>query len=143
MARPSHRRCSGCDKNFRFNTRNFHRNARNKYGLSTQCKTCVRQCQRAYEDRNQAGRRGRFLKRRYNITEEDYRRLRTAQDGCCAVCGDEGSRLVVDHCHESGAVRGLLCAPCNKGLGHFRDDPNLLERAKTYLRGSVPTCTAS
>lgn len=51
----------------------------------------------------------------------------------CVICGDEGP-LVVDHCHETGQIRGMLCNHCNRGLGHFRDDPTLLEFAAEYLR---------
>lgn len=51
----------------------------------------------------------------------------------CVICGAEGP-LVVDHCHETGRIRGMLCNHCNRGLGHFRDDPVLLEFAAEYLR---------
>lgn len=51
----------------------------------------------------------------------------------CVICGAEET-LVVDHCHETGQIRGMLCNHCNRGLGHFRDDPLLLEFAAEYLR---------
>lgn len=53
----------------------------------------------------------------------------------CTICGDEGN-LVVDHDHKTNMVRGMLCNHCNRGLGHFKDDPNLLEYAKIYLLAS-------
>lgn len=53
--------------------------------------------------------------------------------GACAICG-EAARLHVDHCHSTGAVRGVLCGPCNVALGHFRDRPELMERAADYVR---------
>lgn len=53
----------------------------------------------------------------------------------CVICGDTGP-LVVDHDHASGEIRGLLCNHCNRGLGHFRDNPELLEFARMYLLAS-------
>jgi hypothetical protein len=53
----------------------------------------------------------------------------------CVICGND-EKLVVDHDHTTGAVRGMLCNHCNRGLGHFRDDPMLLEFAAQYLYAS-------
>lgn len=50
----------------------------------------------------------------------------------CVICGDD-SKLVVDHDHVTGSVRGMLCSSCNLGLGKFKDDPDLLEYARIYL----------
>jgi hypothetical protein len=82
-----------------------------------------------------------FLKLRYNITYEDYEKILEDQNYCCAICGEEengnsrtSGRLFVDHCHSTGKVRGLLCSRCNHGLGHFRDNPNLLNNAIQYLK---------
>lgn len=77
------------------------------------------------------------LRRRYGISLEQYEAMLELQDGRCAICGrhgDEfGRRLAVDHCHETGKVRGLLCINCNPGIGAFRDNPELLRRAASYL----------
>lgn len=69
------------------------------------------------------------------ISEDQYRSLLVAQDGICAICGKnpEGQRLVVDHDHKSGRVRGLLCRSCNLGLGLFEDDPNRLKAALGFI----------
>ena len=54
----------------------------------------------------------------------------------CTICGME-AKLVVDHDHITGKIRGMLCSHCNRGLGHFRDDPTLLEFAAQYLFASA------
>jgi hypothetical protein len=81
-----------------------------------------------------------MLKARHDLTEAEYFDLLDRQGGACAICGaTEADRnrplLHVDHDHETGNVRGLLCTPCNAGIGHFRDDPALLRRAIRYLGG--------
>ena len=53
----------------------------------------------------------------------------------CTICGSK-DQLVVDHDHKNHKVRGMLCNHCNRGLGHFRDDPELLEFARIYLLSS-------
>jgi hypothetical protein len=75
-------------------------------------------------------------RRFYGITLTDYADMFTDQFGACAVCGGinpSGHHLAVDHCHDTGRVRGLLCHACNAGMGKLRDDPALLRRAATYL----------
>lgn len=78
-----------------------------------------------------------YLKR-YGVTPEDWDRMYLEQDGCCKICDAHQSvlskRLSVDHCHETGKIRGLLCMRCNAGLGNFRDDPELLVAAINYLK---------
>lgn len=79
--------------------------------------------------------RGRHLKRRYGITEEDFQRMLEEQGGGCAICGlvQHDKPLHVDHDHNTGAVRGLLCLPCNTMLGKARDNINILSKAINYL----------
>lgn len=81
--------------------------------------------------------RKKYLARNYGITEADWDRLFRSQRGKCKICGTHQStlarRLHVDHDHETGKVRGLLCVNCNQGLGSFHDDCDLLEKAKQYL----------
>jgi Recombination endonuclease VII. len=71
---------------------------------------------------------------RYGITDDEYAAMVLASGGLCAICNEAmGDDICVDHCHDSGAVRGLLCRNCNFGLGHFRDDPARLTAALAYL----------
>lgn len=77
-----------------------------------------------------------YLKRAYNITLEEYDRMLKAQGGKCAICSCElkGRNCHVDHNHETGEVRGLLCHSCNVGLGMFRDDRGRFLKASEYLK---------
>lgn len=69
---------------------------------------------------------------KYGVSPELYSAMRVAQDGLCAICYASGN-LVVDHCHESGAVRALLCPRCNVALGWMDDTPERLRAAADYL----------
>lgn len=74
------------------------------------------------------------LERKYGLTLEQFNVLLSGQNGACAICGEipEG-RLYVDHSHKTGRIRGLLCRNCNLAIGHFKDNPEILERAVSYL----------
>jgi hypothetical protein len=77
----------------------------------------------------------------YRMTPEDYELMLHFQGGCCKICGSSdpkmrGARFHVDHCHTTGKIRGLLCGPCNVGLGAFSDDTGTLEAAIRYLNAS-------
>lgn len=77
-----------------------------------------------------------MLLRTYGITAADYESLRQKQGGVCAICRkhpDEGVNLAVDHCHESGLVRGLLCDGCNFAIGRLGDNAAGVRRAFGYL----------
>lgn len=70
--------------------------------------------------------------RAYGLNEKSYNKMYDQQDGRCAIC-QQDLRLVVDHCHATGVVRGLLCNQCNIGLGAFYDDIDRLKSAVEYL----------
>lgn len=92
---------------------------------------------REWRKRNPLKAKNNDLKKYFGIGIADYTAMLEAQDNRCAICRkthDGNFALAVDHCHDSKAVRGLLCRECNRGLGHFKDDPALLERAAQYLR---------
>lgn len=78
--------------------------------------------------------RKRFDK--YGITKDDFELMLSNQKGLCDICDtpfNEQTRPYIDHCHDTGQVRGLLCMNCNTGLGHFRDNQLLLNKAIEYL----------
>ncbi|GGK67020.1 hypothetical protein Ppa06_23700 [Planomonospora parontospora subsp. parontospora] len=87
--------------------------------------------------KNHGSERNYRLRHRYGITEAEADRMHAEQGGLCAICR-EGEAEHVDHCHETGRVRGLLCFNCNNGLGHFRDDLRVMDLAVLYLLGQVP-----
>jgi hypothetical protein len=88
------------------------------------CDICM-SWKRAYHRANLLG--------RYGLVEADFERMRNEQAGCCAVCDQPTQKFHIDHCHDTGKVRGLLCGPCNQGLGFFRDNPDRLMAAAAYL----------
>ena len=102
----------------------FYLESRIKSGLSSQCKEC--QAKKRERQRSTGYIRYYHLYRRYGITKEEYELMLSKQDSKCAICGSKDSKyfsrskyLVVDHCHKTGKIRGLLCAPCNTLLGNI------------------------
>ena len=83
--------------------------------------------------------------RNYGISLREFQDLFARQGGVCAICGQPETaskggrkpRLSIDHDHETGEIRGLLCNRCNTGLGLFLDDPDYLLTAIAYLRGEI------
>lgn len=83
------------------------------------------------------------LKRKYGLAFEQYEEMYQAASGACEICRTPLPVLHVDHDHDTGEVRGLLCRPCNQGIGHFRDDVDLLASAGLYLSRSHSNLEAS
>ncbi|WP_330303346.1 MULTISPECIES: endonuclease VII domain-containing protein [unclassified Streptomyces] len=112
--------------------RDWHRNASASDGLSTRCKAC-----------RAARGRGDHLKRQYGITEAERDEMVASQMGLCVICL-KAPAIHVDHCHETGRVRGVLCFNCNSAIGKLGDDPDAVRRAAAYLEGSSwkPTLVA-
>jgi hypothetical protein len=82
--------------------------------------------------------RVRRLRVNFGLTIEDYNAMLIAQNHACAICGRNGSKLQVDHCHATGRIRGLLCIPCNSFLGRIKDSIDTLEHIKHYLLAVRP-----
>jgi hypothetical protein len=77
-----------------------------------------------------------FMKWKYNLTIEQYQAMNEAQNGQCGICLRVPRRLVVDHCHNTEVVRGLLCSGCNMALGMFQDG-KLFDAARDYIKKSL------
>ena len=130
----SHKPCIDCGETKPLDK--FYNQASTKDGKSPYCKACHNARNKAWQKANPEKMSGfsrrSLLKRKYGITVEQYDEMYERQGGCCAICGTaEGTH--VDHDHETGEVRALLCHSCNVGIGHFRDNPELLQAAIEYL----------
>lgn len=117
--------CTRCKEEKLATAEFFPLHNKKKNGLDSWC----RACRATYRNENC---RGKF---RTVISDEKLKELK-ATVTACVICG-KNEKLVVDHDHQTGRVRGLLCNHCNRGLGHFRDDPILLEFAAQYLYASA------
>lgn len=107
-----------------------------KLGRRSRCKSCLSIERTKYKE---AQRNWNYLSK-YNITIEEYEVMFKNQNECCKICGTsnpsprkQDQNFFVDHCHETGKVRGLLCNWCNRGLGYFKDDLDLLNKAMEYI----------
>ena len=110
------------------------------------CKTCLEEYDAAWKKRNPEKYKETLMKSRlrrtYGLTLGGYEGLLCKQGGGCAICGSKnhggnGGRFHIDHDHNTGANRGLLCSSCNTGIGLFRDDPKILASAIRYLKKSA------
>lgn len=126
--------CPGCKQELPFHS--FHKNPKTKNGIHCYCKSCHKEKYGGDYQRNLD------LKRKYGITLETYNILLKQQDYKCAICGQEESHslfgnkvipLSVDHNHETGEIRQLLCHACNTAIGLLGEDVSRLASAITYL----------
>lgn len=117
--------CTKCRQEKELNLENFPPHNKKKNGFDSWC----RECRSSYRS---GIRRGNY---RMAISDEHLKTiLSTTND--CVICGyvfENKSEKIVDHDHKSGRIRGILCNHCNRGLGHFRDDPMIMEFGRIYL----------
>lgn len=78
-----------------------------------------------------------YSMKRYGISLSDFIEMAVRQNAKCAICGKQ-EKLCVDHCHDSGTVRGLLCRQCNSAIGLLDDSIEILSKAKKYLKEGMP-----
>lgn len=99
------------------------------------CVRCYKQYRHDHEHKSHYRKHGGALHRKLGLTPAAYLEMCEAQGWACKICKrTPSSKLHVDHNHETGKIRGLLCGSCNVGLGHFSDDPARLEVAIEYLK---------
>jgi hypothetical protein len=111
--------------------------------MRTHALYCSTSCSgKAWRIANPEARRAHWIKSVYGMDQEAYDALMTAQDGKCGICKCElvekllkgnPRQINIDHDHETGAVRGLLCSGCNIGIGQFADSVGILREAIAYL----------
>lgn len=129
--------CPACKTNKTFD--NFYKDKRGINGLTRRCKRCW--SSKSYYSRTRSAESiekayWRVTKNKYGITKEDFYSIADKQNNKCKICKQETNthkRLVIDHNHKTGRVRGLLCGQCNAALGLLRDDIKILQEAINYL----------
>ena len=106
-------------------------------GKSSRCRTCSSEMFKNWRNANLETQRIKdrvtHYTRTYNLTLEDAKKLVDSRIGLCPIC-TQIAPLVVDHCHTSGAVRGLICSSCNSVLGYSKDSIKTLENSIKYLK---------
>jgi hypothetical protein len=131
----SNKVCSSCKKELGSDC--FYKHG--KY-LTSKCRDCTREYRKA--NYNSEVENARQRKKNYGISQEQYDEMLKRQGNGCKFCGktpeENKQRLAVDHCHDTGKVRGLLCSTCNLGLGYFMDDISLLTKAILHIKEHVP-----
>ena len=129
----------------------FYKEPRTKRGYQVQCKCCQKASASTSYELNRDSvlarhktnycptvERDKKLKRNYGITLQQYQEMLDSQDSKCKICSSadpfhNSGKFVVDHCHDTGKVRGLLCHHCNVLLGHAKDSSLVLKKAIDYL----------
>lgn len=111
----------------------FHLNPATLDGRQGHCKSCNLIYVKEWQKRKPEKHKTWYHKYKYGLTSEMEAKFLDKQNGVCAICGTSPPQ-VVDHCHNTRAVRGLLCNSCNIGLGLFGDNVNNLLRAIAYLK---------
>lgn len=135
--------CTSCGETKMLDS--FGRAKEKPSGVRSRCKVCEARRSRSWKaenpeyakkwrDANRDKWNSYRLSQQFGLTQGDVDAMFAAQNGSCSICGKHMDKPNVDHCHESGRVRALLCRSCNLGLGNFQDDPERILRAAAYVR---------
>ena len=128
--------CATCSKKLPFSS--FSKNVSTPDNLSRYCRECCAVRKKKHKKIERNG----VLKRNYGITLDDYNEILIKQNHVCAICGGEETLIIkgknrdlaVDHNHETGKVRGLLCSKCNTAIGFFNEDIRIIKTAIRYIK---------
>ena len=124
--------CIKCGKNKAVSEYYAHKT---KDGLQGTCKECVKVKSRLWNKNNKDKKHYQEVTRRYGISQEDYFKKLDLQQHECPICNEKlVERPHVDHCHNTGKVRDLLCRCCNLLLGYSKDNEKTLQNAIKYLQ---------
>ena len=110
----------------------FYKNKSKKDGLDNRCKECSRKHHRGYQAKNGDAHSGYQRKWKYGLSEEILQLL-IKNEIPCMTCGSK-ENVCVDHCHETGIIRGFLCRNCNISLGMMKENSNNIERLAKYAK---------
>jgi hypothetical protein len=126
--------CSKC--NLEKETIEFAKSGRREGLFASLCKPCSSKKSSEWNKKNpekrRAASRRNKLKTQYGLTVEQFESMILSQNSRCLIC-DAARKLVVDHCHKTGKIRGLLCNSCNRGIGYLQDNWVLLNKASNYV----------
>ena len=125
--------CTTCGVEYPLTPEFFIREKRRGLGLRPQCKSCNREYHRKYQTEHYAKKRSA---KNAGISVAEYDKILDEQNGRCAICGTLPSgkkSFAIDHDHETGKIRGLLCTRCNPMLGFAQDSREILLKAVEYL----------
>ena len=163
LAKNGFKFCSGCDETK--SIASFGKQKSRPDGVEYRCKKCMQIYRKkrysnpkikskllkstaTWREKNPDSDANNHLIRKYGISLEQYNKMYQLQKGLCGICGKKEStrrrkktqgdeRLAVDHCHETGVVRGLLCFKCNTAIGSLGDNEEMVMRVVFYLTNSL------
>lgn len=160
MTKEQRKYCPGCQKTK--NVRNFHKHKNKPDGLASWCKECANGNSRrwaksnkerrarvgqTYYEQNKDKVKAKRIEREYGLSPDEHKRMKKEQNNLCKLCGKpetgingtsgEVQELCVDHCHETGKVRGLLCRRCNHLIACLGDTEQSIEKVLEYMKGGV------
>jgi hypothetical protein len=125
------KKCSRCGLEKTFDR--FSPDKTNPQGYTSQCKKCRAEKNRQhYKDNKEYYRNKRYLYD-FGITAQEVDKMKEDRNHLCDICKNTHTKLVVDHCHDTGKIRGILCDDCNVGIGRLKDDADLVMSAYVYL----------